>query len=310
MSGGDYRRALPRGPRSGRKRTDPLGWIEAVTFDPRLQALGGASFQAATVAVVRWANGDGRFWPRQRVWAEAAGLSLSALKRAVLALERAGVLEVEGHAGPAGQQGSSTYRFTVRPDVSRSSTSGLPLDAPVAPSGGGPWTDDGGRACVDDGGSPRIADPEQRNVNRGERNRGCLRDTGPTLAPDVRGETSAPPGSLPKARTATSLGNDGTDGLPGWVVDALGPVLDDADPPTPVQVRELVALAEECPDAFAAHAWDAYRSAGVRSPLAVLLWRIAHRDEVIEDWRATVDHWERAWEPRPGQTRGEGSQSS
>jgi hypothetical protein len=286
----------------------PLDCVLAVLRDSRTKGMTGGDVRALALAVTKFAHADGWFFASEAAWAELALTKPRSLRRSLSRLKAAGVLEIWPQFAAGGRREANLYRLTAHPreptGTGRSST-------PGAPSSAGRWSTGGLRDPADEG--PDLQGGMHRGAVTGDGDRG-LNDTGPTPAPDDAKMSPTDHGPSLDC-PSTPLGNGEVEsplvagrGLSRasfeLLEETLGPILDDADPPTREQASLLLEAARDYPDKLAAHAWDTYRSAGTRSPLALLLWRVKHWDEVIEGWWVEGD-WERAHRPSPGQACGD-----
>ncbi len=77
--------------------------------DPRHRALRSSSARPLDFAVANFADGDGKWWHKVKLWAALAGVSESTVKRAIRDGIGVGLLKRERYRRPDGLQGSSTY---------------------------------------------------------------------------------------------------------------------------------------------------------------------------------------------------------
>lgn len=86
--------------------------LRRVQADARFRQLPARSKAALSVAIVKYADGDGRFWPKVRTWADDVGVSVSTVSRAIRDAEAVGLLRRQPYLRPDGTQGSTTYNLT------------------------------------------------------------------------------------------------------------------------------------------------------------------------------------------------------
>lgn len=130
MTGG--RRRFARAPRRGVSSlpSERLALLDRLERDARFRALPTRSREALRFAVQRYADREGRFWPKAARWAEEMGVSRATVWRAVAdAKAAAGLIETEPYLRPDGLQGATTYLLDlalVHPTRCRSSDTPCP----------------------------------------------------------------------------------------------------------------------------------------------------------------------------------------
>lgn len=82
-----------------------------VQSDERFRKLPARAQSALLIAVVKWADGAGRFWPKTQTWADECGCSRSTIVRAIKRMIESGLLWRTPYLRPDGTQGSTTYEL-------------------------------------------------------------------------------------------------------------------------------------------------------------------------------------------------------
>jgi hypothetical protein len=109
------RKKLNRSPRQPQPSlpTDLLAFWRALIADETFRDLNGATTASILIAAIEWGNAHGLFWVKQETWAALVGIEKRTLQTHIQQARDAGVLAVEPHARPDGQQGANTYRIRL-----------------------------------------------------------------------------------------------------------------------------------------------------------------------------------------------------
>lgn len=252
-------------------------WCEAVVRDPRVAALTPSTRWVLVVGVALWADQNGHLRPRQRRWAEAAGVSLATLKRALDELECNGLLFRQRFIEPgSGLERACNYRVTIEP---------------------APWHGDESGESSHDRGSSSVSPPvAQERATRTEAIETESIQANRVLLTGAEGGVAGP------QRQGISAPVDSLDVGLALAIRWLGA----GDHLAADEAELITQMASDHPEAFSAHVWDVGTSPTIHRPLAVLVQRInsGSLGGDSDSWRTVVDKWVGEECPRPWLTRG------
>src|SRR3954447_12253262 len=84
---------------------------EALREDERFQGLTPTWRLVLSVAVSKWCNDAGTFWPSRKTWAQEAGVGQSTLRRAIRSAVHVGILTATQQWDQVGDRKPNVYAF-------------------------------------------------------------------------------------------------------------------------------------------------------------------------------------------------------
>jgi hypothetical protein len=133
--------------------SERLALLRRVHTDARYLGMKPRAKHVLTVAVEKFADGKGHFWPKVKTLAEEAGVSTGTVKRALAEAVEVGLISREPYLRPDGLQGSTSYFIDgalVWPENRQggSDTSQRSAAKPGRRQGGSPLIQRQGRSAV------------------------------------------------------------------------------------------------------------------------------------------------------------------